>query len=189
MKSKILVFLVLSLFHYSVFAVERETFFDPASTTHGGFGGPVLRMGTISGDNLYGGGGKGAWLINHTFYLGGAAYGGYFESGDTKNVLAYSGMMLGFIGLPHKTIHYTLELLIADGDLIDIEDFDSDIANVGDSLIVLEPSAYLSINLSSFSTLNIGVAYRFVSGSETENLSNGDLSGVTGEINVMFGKF
>jgi hypothetical protein len=189
MKIILTMLLFFSLLLCSAFADERETFISKENITHGGFGGPLVKATRINDSLSAIAGGKGAWLINHTLYLGGGLFGTLTKESGTQYALAYSGPIIGYIVFPEKVVHLSLELLVGDGDLIDIDSLGSDSGIASDSIIVLEPSAYISVNIASFATLNIGASYRYLVGSDTEGLSNSELGGLAGEINVMFGRF
>jgi len=53
---------------------EAETLFA-GEVVHGGFGGPVLKASTVNGSPALFVGGRGGWIINHSFILGGGGDG------------------------------------------------------------------------------------------------------------------
>lgn len=78
----------------------------------GGFGGPELRLTQLDNETNYLMGGKGAWLVDHRFYLGGAGFGSTKTIGDTNMRLGYGGVMLGYI-FPSTKIHTVSVELVA----------------------------------------------------------------------------
>ena len=72
------VFLLVILFSGSAQAQTTETLFSD-DVTHGGFGGPVVKIGEVAGSTGVWFGGRGGWIINldhdHAISLGGAGYG------------------------------------------------------------------------------------------------------------------
>ena len=67
--------IVLSLIlSFQLFAQE-ETLLGSSEVTHGGFGGPVIKYTQIKGEPAVLVGGRGGWIINHTFIIGGGGYG------------------------------------------------------------------------------------------------------------------
>jgi len=189
MKMQMSIALLLGALSFTALANERETIVGMTDVDHGGFGGPVLKLGTLDGELNVIDGAKGAWLIDHGFYLG-ASFSGTADSiSDTQYGLGYGGPIIGYIGMPHRLVHYTMELSASIGDLVEDNSTGNDFSIDNDMIQVIEPAFYLSFNLVSFATINAGVSYRFVMGSDTVDMQNDKLRGVTAELNIMFGKF
>ena len=169
---------------------ERESFIK-GDVTHGGFGGPAAKITQIDGDVDYMVGGRGAWLVNHRFYLGGAGYGTAREIGDHGVELGYGGIWAGAKFNPTSLIHYSTDIIIGAGDLQ--KDYRSNnsnnVSSADDTLFVVEPGANLNINIASYAELVFSVSYRLVSGSSHVTLSDSDLSGASFTAGVMFGRF
>jgi hypothetical protein len=62
------------IFCFQLFAQE-ETLLGSGEVTHGGFGGPVFKYAQIKGEPAILVGGRGGWILNHTFIIGGGGYG------------------------------------------------------------------------------------------------------------------
>ena len=182
MKTSIILTLLLVFFYSTVHAVERETLLAPQKYESGGFGGPTISFTQLNDKSTWGLGGKGAWLVNHAYYIGGGGYNTFLNESNNDGILQHEGLILGFVGRPNRIFHYSVELLIGGGQLIidQQDDFDA--------VFAAEPQAYLSINLATFAVLNVGVSYRYISGSNNNTYSSSDLSGAAFNINVMFGK-
>ena len=189
MKMQMSIALLLAALSFTVMANERETLVGMTDVDHGGFGGPVLKLSSLDGELNVIDGAKGAWLIDHGFYFGGSFSGTADSISDTKYGLGYGGLMIGYIGMPHRLVHYTLELSASIGDLVEDNSTGNDFSIDNDMVQVIEPAFYLSFNLVTFATVNAGVSYRYVMGSDTPDMGNDKLRGVTVELNIMFGKF
>jgi hypothetical protein len=70
---KKIVVLLVFVFTFSAFA--QETTLINGEIESGGFGGPVLKVTSINGENAVMIGGRGGWIINHSLVLGGGGYG------------------------------------------------------------------------------------------------------------------
>lgn len=189
MKIRLSIVLLLGFLSFTVSANERETLVGMTGVDHGGFGGPVLKLSSLDGELNVIDGAKGAWLIDHGFYFGGSISGTADSISDTQYGLGYGGPIFGYIGMPYRLVHYTLELSASIGDLVKDNSTGNDFSIDNDMIQVIEPAIYLSFNLVSFATVNAGVSYRFVMGSDASDMENDKLRGVTAELNIMFGKF
>ena len=72
MKKTVIIF-VASIMVTPVLAQE-ETLIS-GQLEYGGYGGPVVKFTTINNDWEVMVGGRGGWIINHSFVLGGGGYG------------------------------------------------------------------------------------------------------------------
>ncbi|MDH5216566.1 MAG: hypothetical protein OEX19_02650, partial [Gammaproteobacteria bacterium] len=153
-----------------------------ASFESGGFGGPTVTFTDMINKASWGIGGKGAWLINHSYYIGGAAYNTFIRDFHNGGVLLHEGLILGYIVQPNRIFHFTFEMLIGGGQLILEQESGSD------AVFAAEPQVYLSVNLSRVAVLNIGVSYRYINGNNGEYLDSA-LSGASLNTNIIFGRF
>jgi hypothetical protein len=175
-------------------AQERETLFSNNQVSHGAFAGLLGKFSQISGESATFAGGKAAWLINHSYYVGG---GGFTTLGDikitddakaeTKYGLVYGGFLVGYIYEQHKYLHYYYDILVGKGSLSAKGDSDKP----DDGLLLFEPSFDVSLGLSKYADFNIGVSYRYVIGSSSDDkkLSNGKMSSLALNLSINFGKF
>jgi hypothetical protein len=164
----------------------------------GGFGGPVVKFGSINGESGIFVGGRGGWIINHTFILGGGGYG------LTNNVKAkvlgpygerylnfgYGGLELEYIAQSDRLIHFSVMTLIGAGGLgWRDESFRGGMNSDSDAFFVLEPAAQVNLNVTKYFRLSAGVSYRYVSGVDSPAASDTDLSGPSGVLTFRFGRF
>lgn len=200
MKKLIFVFAVAILFSQQLFAQE-ETLIS-GEVSHGGFGGPVVKFTQINGEFGVLVGGRGGWIINHTFVLGGGGYG-LVNNIDANVILqsqvplinfGYGGFEMEYIFHSDKILHFSFYTLIGAGtvtyrDRFNWNDFDFDFDYSNNTFFVIEPAANIELNVTDFFRINAGVGYRFISGIDFDNLDNSDFSGPSANITFKFGKF
>lgn len=162
---------------------------------HGGYGGPELKLTALNGESELLVGGRGGWIIDHTFVIGGGGYGLTTEipmSDSTLLNFGYGGLDLEFIVKSDELIHFTVGTLIGAGGtglrnrILD-ENFTEEFET--DPFFVLEPRITAELNVTDFFRIGIGVSYRYISGVDKFNLSESELSGISGIFVCKFGAF
>jgi len=165
---------------------------------HGGFGAPVVKFTEI--DSRFGVlvGGRGGWIINGSFVIGGGGYAlantGNFEhlangAGDSgKLEMAYGGLELGYVLRPDDQLHVALGLLIGAGGVTWKPDGPSG-SQVDDAFFVAEPEVDVVFNATRVFRVALGVSYRLTRGAELFDLDDADLSGFAGLVALEFGNF
>ena len=153
----------------------------------GGCGGPVIKLSGISNDFALFIGGRGGWIVNHSFLIGGAAYGlatDVFISGNKLN-MGYGGLWVEYIINSDALVHFTAGTLIGMGNAhYDPEGKDQR------SCFVLEPEANVEINIVRFFRVCAGVSYRMAMGfSGLAGLDDAALSGLSANLFLKFGNF
>ena len=206
MKKAILI-MVFSLLALQVYA-EEETLLS-GDLTHGVMGGPVVKFSQVNGENSVLVGGRGGWIINHSFVIGGGGYGlvndikvpnVYDENGVQANlVFGYGGLELEYIGRPNKLVHYSMYMLVGAGGISNSvydDDYRDDYENHNhynhiedDAVWVVEPALNVTLNVTSFFRVSAGAGYRYVGGANLTGTSNEDLSNTTFNLTFRFGKF
>ncbi len=205
MKKAILI-MIFGLLSTQVFAAE-ETLFS-GDLSHGGFGGPVVKFSQVNGENSVLVGGRGGWIINHSFIIGGGGCGlvnkikvpsVYDENGNQADlVFGYGGLELEYIGRPNNLVHYSMYVLLGGGGISnsvyekDHDGYkDHDHYNNIDSDVVwvVEPALNVTLNVTSFFRISAGAGYRYVTGANLAGTSNSDLSNTSFNLSFRFGKF
>jgi len=192
---KLALFLILLL---TVSAFAQETTLINGDIESGGFGGPVLKVTNINGENAVMVGGRGGWIINHSFVLGGAGYGlvtdvkaRVGESIHQYTEMGYGGLEIEYIASSNDLLHLSMGLLVGGGGIgykhEDNENFDS--SHKKNSFFVLEPSVYANLNVTHSFRIAAGVSYRYVSGLNSVVSTNADLSGPSANLIFKFGTF
>jgi hypothetical protein len=207
MKIGILVF-VVSLFLCQTSRAQEETLMGSGEISSGGFGAPVVKLTEITGDPAVLVGGRGGWIINHTFVLGAGGYGlvtthktqdplaFLFPYGETVLSFGYGGLELEYIIQSDKLLHYSVYLLLGGGAVSyrnknSSDEWDDlyDIHSPEDAFFVVESAVNLELNVASFFRINAGIGYRSISGLKFDSLGNADFSGMTGTLALKFGGF
>ena len=163
-----------------------ETIFGSDEFTNGGFGAFEMKPGSINGKAGLFLGGRGGWIINHVFSIGGGGFGlvskpeiGRFSDGGADTTLSlnfgYGGLIFEYTNNSFKAIHFTVNTLIGAGgasykqtnslDTDEDEDDHSWDSKLGSTtFFVVEPSITAEINVHKYFRVAIGASYRFVSG-------------------------
>lgn len=152
----------------------------------GGFGAPVVKISSTVDKFAVFVGGRGGWIINHTFVLGGGGYGLANDVrvpgiGSERIEFGYGGLELEYINSSDNVIHFTVYTLIGGGGI------STDIGE--DAVFVLEPSVNAELNITTYFRINAGAGYRWVSGVDTPGLSTSDMSAFVGQLSLKFGAF
>jgi len=183
----------------SVLYAQEETLLGDEEVSHGGFGGPVVKFTTIKDKFGVLVGGRGGWIINHSFVIGGGGYGlvneiegtRYFSGERMLLNFGYGGFEMEYIMNWDKIAHGSVYLMIGGGGVNQRrswDDWDWDDKET-DAFFVLEPAVNLEVNMTSFFRLGVGASYRFVSGINENNLEDNDFSGPSATLTLKFGKF
>jgi len=165
----------------------------------GGYGGPLCQIGEINGSTGVFVGGQGGWIINHRFVLGGKGYAlvNSVDAEDSPNLkleFGCGGVMFEYMPFSEKLLHLSIHSMIGAGGVrYVVEDYqtddDDDVNYNEDAFFVLEPGVDEILNVTKVFRIGAGVAYRYVSDVEYEDLTNSDLSGVSGQVVLRFGVF
>ncbi|UCE65959.1 MAG: hypothetical protein JSU85_14065 [Candidatus Zixiibacteriota bacterium] len=168
----------------------------------GGYGGVEVKFGNINGEWEVLVGGRGGWIINHEFVLGGAGYG-LATRGETNPgsiipylneqfEMGYGGVLLAYIINSHKLIHLNIETLIGGGGIShyygrDDGIFDTDFDD--DAFFIIEPGVNFELNITKRLRFATGASYRITSGVEYLDLEDSDITGPAINLMLKFGKF
>ncbi|OMP78229.1 MULTISPECIES: hypothetical protein [unclassified Chitinophaga] len=211
MKKALLALLVLlSVQQAWAQTAQTETLFSKKSTNTkiGAYGVPAANLTSIGGNFAVMTGGYGGVLINKKWMFGAGAYSlannitsTYAPSATTgyKQYLNfwYTGLAVEYTHNTDKLIHWTAGALVGGGAVsrrnkatFDLNDDDTHYHSYDRSgLFVAEPFANIELNVTSYLRLDLGATYRFVQGSNTPNISNGDLSMASFHFGIKAGKF
>jgi hypothetical protein len=190
-------FLGFSIFPTAATAQQAETLFS-GEVSHGGFGGPAVKIGPVAGATGVWIGGRGGWIINldpeHTISLGGGGYGLVSDHRMPGNdelfaLNGYGGFILEYTNKSYRIVHFTATSLIGAGGLMlrdrDFEEVEDD----ADSYFVFEPGLNAELNVTNFFRISAGATYRITSGISRFGFSDSDFSGLNGVITLKFWKF
>jgi hypothetical protein len=188
----VLVFICVSI------GMAQEQVLLSGEVENGGFGGPVLKMTTINGENALMVGGRGGWIINHSFVIGGGGYG-IVTNVKAKTVdsvhqymdMGYGGLDLEYISTSDELLHWSAGIFIGGGG-VGYRNENNDSFNMHhqmDNFFVLEPNVHVNMNVTHFFRIAAGVSYRYVGGLTSALSTNADLSGPSAMLTFKFGKF
>lgn len=205
------VFFAILLSSPGIFAQEVQTVFKGNGIKRsGGYAALSNKFTTINGDyanmpEIYGG-----WFVNSKFLLGAslAATTNYIpapysfnQPSNQKMTYQYGqfGLMTEYVFASNKTVHLVANMTTGAGfslrydrknwddyDHWDEWDDDNDNANF---FFLLEPGVQLEVNLLKWMRFAPGVSYRKTFGAKGNGLSDSDLSNVSYNLTLKFGKF
>lgn len=164
---------------------------------NGGFGGPVLQIGTIKDSPGVFIGGRGGWIIGHKLIVG---MGGYALINDInvpnepnrKLAFEYGGFEMEYVLASDRMLHLSVYGLIGSGGLhhrMDWDESQEDVNWVNDRVLVLQPALNATINVTGFFRISLGGSYRYVSGVDLDGFSDADLTGPAANLTLRFGAF
>src|SRR6185295_14736441 len=111
----------------------------------GGYGAPVLKYSKVGDrDGLFAGA-RGGWIINHSFVIGGAAYGlaSTYELPGDRLTFGYGGLMLEYIVRPMNEFHVSFDTVIGGGAVAPKNSTNPS------AVFVVEPELDAIVNLST----------------------------------------
>jgi hypothetical protein len=188
-----------------------QTLIGTNEFTSGGFGGPVIKVASIDGQTGVLFGGRGGWVINRTFVLGGGGYGytdnmwHLYDNGPTKDTgvtFGYGGLELEYLINSNSIVHGVVQTHIGAGGFAVIEREQDSQGNTYDwdgrtlysvATFVFEPSVNVEVNILSWLRLGVGAGYRFVTGIDAtiggKRYDNSTVSGFFGQGIIKFGPY
>jgi len=191
-------FLLIALVFSAVMAFAQEEQLIGDKIESGGFGGPTWKLTQLGGKTAILDGGRGGWVINHAFVLGG---GGYGTQSDVKTDLLgpegkplymgmdYSGLEIEYVHNSPRLVHWTVRSLFGGGKIRLNERDSPSRETVSDGFGVVDADFNVELNVLRWLRVDAGAGYRLVFGIETSGLSNSDIGGAFGQVTVKFGKF
>jgi hypothetical protein len=185
-------------------AQDIQTLFS-APVAHGGFGGPVVKFGSVRGDLGVWVGGRGGWIIGfrdgHSLSIGGGGYGlatshpapdpadaGWPEADDLRARVGYGGFELEYTNRSRRLLHWTATTLVGAGSVA-LERGAIPVTADEPTFFVVEPGVFAELNVTSFLRLHTGLTYRQTRGIDRAGFTDRDFSGANGLVAVKFGGF
>ncbi|MEQ8903656.1 hypothetical protein [Ekhidna sp.] len=172
------------------------------------FGAADLKVGDFKGERGLLVGAYGGFIINRRYLFGVAGYGlvtkvefegvvpGATEPKNLNLHGGYGGVLIGGTIAHKELVHISIPIVLGAGSL-EVVDKDFFLNNPADSeftiensvFFVAEPGIELEFNITKYFRLGAGMTYRYISGTELENVKDEDVSGTTAMISFRFGRF
>jgi hypothetical protein len=161
---------------------------------NGAYGVVVSRIGLVRNSTAVFVGGRGGWIVNHTFAIG---LGGYMLMNDVSAripdtssnrliSLEYGGLDLEYIS-PIGDCFLTLQTLVGAGSIGHKEIPYLNRRQYHDPFFVFEPSLNIEIGVTKIFRIGIGASYREVAWLNSRLASSADLSGPSGFLSLKLG--
>lgn len=184
--------------------MEMKTLFS-RHRSYGGYGAFWMGYSTVDDKHSLQFGGRGSWVIQHSFAIG---FGGtgfineyHYDIVLDKDVFlagGYGGIYLEAIIFPRSPVHLSFPVLLGAGGVSfvshnDVE-WDSNYIEDYDAFLIVEPGVDIELNLTRFMRLGIGATYRIPTSFDVGQNPIGDLGaealrGMTYNVTFKFGKF
>jgi hypothetical protein len=228
----VLSFVFISLFFQTSSLLAEEEVIFGGKLENGGYGGPHISIGQLNDEIGFFVGGRGGWIIDHSFSVGFSGSGlvsnnriknysqevsrwgydsvGYYHQIKTMDSswymsdFGYGGLLLEYIYNSNEIFHFTGSLLIGGGHLaynnepismrhnnnyIMYDGYNYEFDKKSTDFFVLEPAVSLELNVTKWFRIDAGVSYRIVSGVDMPQTTNSQVSGLSGNLILKFGKF
>ena len=186
------IFYTFFLLFFSTLSFAHEI----KNIAHSGFGGPVIKMTDIYNRATPMFGGKGAYLIDHSFYVGGAGYSvannNKYESPTPVNQkynFSYIGVIIGHLFTPNKDFHLNTQLLFGSAIIflyesnsekpIELDEADYSFVGEAEVGILYDVNEFLKIELSG--------GFRYVH--PNQYFTSQELNGYSLNLGFWFGKY
>jgi len=176
-------------------ATAAALFSGPIET--GGFGAFAVRGAELGEETEGFLGGRGGWIFNHSFAVGGGAYMLFTtvpfdtDEGERRIKLTQINLEFEYIFASEAVLHPTLALNAGLGRLKlsdpnrGVDDRDPD----PDTVTLVEPMVRLVVNVTESVRVGFGAGYRWISGVDLEEFDDADGEGYVFEMSTMVGKF
>lgn len=184
---------------------------DNGRIDNGGWGAFSLGYTRVAGKDAFISGGRGGWLINHRFTLGGGGYGfmtnynynGHEPTADNYALAGgYGGLLIEPVIEPFRPVHLSIPILIGGGGagVVNEQDYHGDHEySAYAPFFVFEAGIDLEFNIVKFFRVALYGSYRYTSDLLVDYYSPDNilqfsvptnaLRGFNGGITFKFGKF
>ena len=108
----------------------------------------------------------------------------------------YAGIIVGGMILSKEVIHLTIPIFLGAGSVqVSDEDFfpnrpnDAEFIIERSAFMVIEPGAQLEFNITEYFRFAAGMSYRYVTGTELDNIRDRQLRGSSIMVSFRFGRY
>jgi hypothetical protein len=162
----------------------------------GGFGGPIMEIGSLTGNEGVTVGGGGGAIFGNVFIGGfgqGAGYGETVVDGLRNDVsMGVGGLWLGYTPRMHKLIHPYSSLKIGWGGVhVQRPNAGPNDEKFSDRITLIQPELGVEVNVTLWLRIVLSGGYRYVHGVDRlpGGLSSEDFRSFTGNLTFRFGGF
>jgi hypothetical protein len=171
-----------------------------------GFGSVDFKVADIMGERAMLAGAYGGVLVNRRYMLGIGGYGiatklefDGMVGADPKTLNlngGYGGLVIGGMIASKEVIHLVFPVFFGAGS-VEVSDRnffpnspnDAEFTIESSAFIIVEPAMQVEFNITENFRLAAGMSYRYVTGTELNNVSDADLSGSSVMVSFRFGRF
>lgn len=183
---------------------EMKTLFGK-HRSNGGYGAFWMGYSTVDNKHALQFGGRGSWIIQHSFAIG---FGGtgfineyHYDVILDKDVFlsgGYGGIYLEPIIFPKQPVHLAFPVLFGAGGISFISyndvNWNSNFVEDYEAFLIIEPGVELELNLTRFMRVSFGTTYRYPTAFDVGQSSPGSadtrsLEGFTYNVVFKFGSF
>ena len=188
MRSLVAITLILSA---SAAGAQDQTLISD-NATHGGYGGPIVKVTRFAGKDAVLIGGRGGFVVNGTYAFGGGGAGWTSDKVRGSDAalydlsVSYGGVDFEYIHRTHSVVHPSVLLSLGGGGATQKSAAGT---QQDDSFLFAEPGLHLEVNVARGFRMAAGVSYRIVSGLDLAAFSNTDIRGVSAVLTFKFGKW
>mgnify|MGYP005841030691 CR=1 FL=1 len=201
MSTRHLLFGLILLNYYGLGAIEivpkqkQDEVLIKGPVEKGIFGGVVIKFSELNDRFACLIGGRGAFVFNHFFAIGGGGYGlanpitvhTQYPLREYYMDFGYGGLIVEFIFGSRKLVHFGVNTLIGGGSLCYRNSYYEPWYD--DGFFVLEPGAELTLNVTRCFRIDLGGSYRYIYGTDLDGISDAILSSASCYLTLKFGRF
>ena len=173
-----------------------------------GFGALDLKVGDFVGERALLAGAYGGFIVNRRYLFGLAGYGlvtnvefdGSIPGQEDVKKLnlhgGYGGVLIGVTIAPRELIHVSIPIVLGAGswEVVDKDFFvnnpaDSEFTVENSVFFVVEPGLELEFNITKYFRIGAGATYRYIAGTELDNINDDDTTGINAILSFRFGRF
>ncbi len=171
-----------------------------------GFGSVDFKVADMMGERAMLAGAYGGVLVNRRYMLGVGGYGiatklefDGMVGADPKTLNlngGYGGIVIGGMIASKEVIHLVFPVFFGAGS-VEVSDRnffpnspnDAEFTIESSAFMIVEPAMQVEFNITENFRLAAGMSYRYVTGTELNNVSDADLSGSSVMVSFRFGRF
>ena len=183
---------------------EKEALFNGDDVEIGFMCGSIIKYTSIYDEAAWLLGLRSALIFDQSFIVGAGVYGlatdiqaphevqRIYHKRNMEMEMAYGGMELEYIYRPYKLTHLSFYSLIGVGNIGYSDEGasdENDDFNKKDTVFIIEPAVNCTLNVTQWFRISTGISYRMITDFQLAGVDEKDMSGFSGILSFMFGKF